>query len=143
MASFLNTDIGDLVSQWQEKAAINEQTALFEEAYERARLNSIRSAGAEAFRSGMSLEDAKAGYRENLELQAAEKQYPLGDVSDSGAFDFVDDLGVVDDLGGVDEPFSHDDEDGESYNIGSSDVAEGDGSNIDISILFNTPQVYN
>lgn len=39
------------------------------------------------------------------------------------------------------DPWSHDD-DGESYNIGTSDYVEGDGSGVDISILFNTPQEY-
>lgn len=42
----------------------------------------------------------------------------------------------------LDDPWSHDDEAGESYNVGSSDIVEGDGSGIDISILFDTPQVY-
>lgn len=34
------------------------------------------------------------------------------------------------------------DYDDDSCYIGSSDIEEGDGSGIDISILFNTPQVY-
>ncbi|MBI1887203.1 MAG: hypothetical protein HYS19_02355 [Nitrosomonadales bacterium] len=87
MASILNTDLGGFIDRWKERADINERLDEFDDAYQQARINSARSAGAEAFRNGLSLDEARDNYREKLEYDFAVQEFP------------VDDLGAVDDVG--------------------------------------------
>lgn len=93
MASFLNTDLGDLYSQWGERVAFNE-------GYQRQKIAEARTAGQDAFSLGLDRVSGRDAYIEAKNSRFSEAAEFEKNVDDLGV---VEDMGEVEDLGAVDD----------------------------------------
>lgn len=88
MASILNTDLGDLYSQWGERVAFNE-------GYQKQKISSAREAGANAFNDGLDSSVARDNYFASQKQKSADAQEFLNSENVSSENVEVEDVGEV------------------------------------------------